>query len=139
FLATSIQMAAAVAAITTARTASVGRTFHTRKPYRIVRLTQMKWNGTVSQLGSSSIASRLTSEKKTQAMSIRRSRFGHSSRSIRIDAVPNPTHGRDRFGAELGAKPPDVHVDDVRPGIEVVAPDRGQQALLRDRAPAVLD
>src|SRR5437870_3803202 len=123
--------------ITAASTVSVGRVRQTRNPYRTVRLTQMKWNGTVSHVGMTSIAARLASEKTTQATSIHRSRCGHSIASGRIEAVPYPTGRRDRVRTELRAEPADVDVDHVRARVEVVAPDRRQQPLLRHRASRV--
>ena len=47
--ATSRPMAAAVVAMTTPSTASVGRVAQVRNPYTSVKLIQMKWKGTVSQ------------------------------------------------------------------------------------------
>src|SRR5437773_6510372 len=90
-----------VAAITNASTVSVGRVLQTRNPYSTVRLTQMKWNGTVSHEGMSSIAARLTNENSTQATSIHRSRCGHSRASGRIEPVPHPTDRADRVRTEL--------------------------------------
>src|SRR6187200_1080110 len=63
---------------------------HLGEPDGPVRLTQMKWNGTVSHEGMRSIAARLASENRTQATSIHRSRFGHSSASGRIEPVSHP-------------------------------------------------
>src|SRR6266566_2092623 len=123
--------------ITAASTVRVGRVRQTRNPYRTVRLTQMKWNGTVSHVGMTSIAARLASENTTQATSIHRSRCGHSIASGRIEAVPNPTDRGDRVRTDLRAEPADVHVDHVRARVEVVTPDRREQPLLRDRAPRV--
>ena len=47
-------------------------------------------------------------------------------------------HRLDQFEPELGADPPDAHVDHVRSRVEVVAPDRGEQLALGDRLPGVL-
>src|SRR5580765_1163397 len=123
-----------VVTITTPSTVKVGLVRQTRKPYRTVRLTQMKWNGTVSHEGMRSIAARLATENRTQATSIHRSRFGHSSASGRIEPVSNPTDRGDRVRTELRAEAANVDVDHVGPRIEVVAPDRRQQPLLRHGA-----
>src|SRR5438093_12123631 len=96
--------------ITAASTESVGRVRQTRKPYRTVRLTQMKWNGTVSHEGMMSIAARLASENSTHATSIHRSRFGHSSASGRIEPVSHPTDRGDRVRTELRAEAANVDV-----------------------------
>ena len=50
--ATSTPMAAAVDAMTTPSTHSVGLAAQVRKPYTSVKLIQMKWKGTVSQPGT---------------------------------------------------------------------------------------
>ena len=60
--ATSTPMAAAVVAMTTPSTASVGRGAQVRNPYTSVKLIQMKWKGTVSQPANAKIATRLTAE-----------------------------------------------------------------------------
>jgi hypothetical protein len=50
------------------------------------------------------------------------------------------TDGLDRrLLAELLAQSADAHLDDVRAGIEVVAPHLGQQSLPADDRPGVLD
>src|SRR6478672_3716124 len=123
-----------VVTITTPSTVNVGLVRQTRKPYRTVKLTQMKWNGTVSHEGMRSIAARLASEKSTQATSIHRSRFGHSSASGRIEPISHPTDRGDRVRTELRAEAATVDIDYVRPGVEVVAPDRREQPFLRHRA-----
>src|SRR5204863_8695017 len=97
----------------------------------------MKWNGTVSHVGMTSIAARLANENATQATSIHRSRCGHSIASGRIEAVPHPADRGDHVRTEFRAEAADVHVHNVRSRIEVVPPDRRQQPLLRDRAPRV--
>src|SRR5262252_2818924 len=102
----------------------------------MVRLTQMKWNGTVSQLGMTSIATRFAIEKTTHATKIHRSRFGHRPRSS-IETVPHAAHRRDRLGAELGTQPPHVDVHHVGTRIEVIAPDRREQPLLGHGPPGV--
>src|SRR4249920_531054 len=127
-------MSAPVIAITSARTAIVGRVRQTRNPYRMVRLTQMKWNGTVSHSGTRSMAARFARVNSPHATSIDRTPLGPSGRSRRIDAIPHSSIGQDRRGAELGPKPADVHVDHVGPRVEVVAPHRRQQAFLRHGA-----
>src|SRR5512132_258295 len=127
-------MNAPVVSITTASTVKVGLVRQTRKPYRTVRLTQMKWNGTVSHEEMMSIAARLASENSTQATSIHRSRFGHSSVSGRIEPVSHPTDRGDRVWTELRAEAANVDIDHVRSGVEVVTPDRREQPFLRHRA-----
>src|SRR6476620_4348246 len=97
----------------------------------------MKWKGTVSHEGIRSIAARLASENSTQATSIHRSRFGHSSASGRIEPVSHPADRGDRVGTELRPEAANVNVDHVRPRVEVIAPDRGQQPFLRYRASCV--
>ena len=48
--------------------------------------------------------------------------------------------GLDRgVGAELLAQAPDADVDDVRAGVEVVAPDLGEQALAAEHLAGVVD
>ena len=111
--ATSIPMAAAVVTITAPRVHIVGRTCHTRNPYRRVRLTQMKWNGTVSQSGSRSMATRLRAEKAIHAASTQCRPKRASAASGCIDAVPLSADRDDGIGAELGPEPADVDVHDV--------------------------
>src|SRR5438270_10789948 len=83
----------------------------------------MKWNGIVSQLGQRSIAPRFAIAKAHQA----------ASTALRGKAIPGMAHGLDRNpGAELLPHPPDADVDDVGAGIEVIAPDLGEQALAAD-------
>src|SRR5947208_16700482 len=91
----------------------------------------MKWNGTVSQLAKTAIATRFAAAKTTHAASIHRSPEGQASRSAIVDAVPGAAHGRDGAGAELRPQASHAHVEDVRRGIEAVPPDGFEQALLR--------
>src|SRR5581483_2140508 len=130
--ATSTAISRPVETMTTASVRNVGRTRQTRKPYSNVRLTQMKWNGTVSHSGSSSMATRFATPNAAHATSTQYRRHGHRARSG-IDPVPDPTFGDDHVRAELGAQSPHVHVHDVRAGVEVISPDGGQQPLLRHR------
>src|SRR5215471_19332342 len=51
--------------------------------------------------------------------------------------VPGTSHRLDQVESELRAQPPDAHVDHVGAGVEVVAPDRGQQLVLRHRVARV--
>ena len=51
-----------------ASTIAVGRGAQTRKPYRSVRLIQMKWNGIVSQLGHAIIAATFAAANATQRL-----------------------------------------------------------------------
>src|SRR3979411_837632 len=58
----------------------------------------------------------------------------------RRKAIARMANGFDRrVGAELLTQPPDTDVDDVRMGIEVVAPDLGEQALATDHLALVLE
>ena len=80
-------MAAAVAAITTPRTHSVGRVAQVRNPYSRVKLIQMKWKGTVSQPANAKIAIRLMTEKTTHTASSSAGRKGQLSRMANL---PSP-------------------------------------------------
>src|SRR5512132_164273 len=101
----------------------------------------MKWNGTVSQVGSSHIAIRLANAKPTQAMSSHANRRrGHSEDAVAssaIDPIPHAAHGPDQLRPELGPQSADVDVDHIGPGVEVVPPDRREQLLLGDRLASV--
>src|SRR6266487_4886325 len=97
----------------------------------------MKWNGTVSQVGTSHIPLRLATAKPTQATSSQPNcRSGQSTRlrtpSATIDLVPLASHRPDDLRAELGPQSPHVDVHHVGPGVEVVLPHGGQQPLLGD-------
>src|SRR5919201_3154961 len=96
----------------------------------MVRLTQMKWKGTVSHCGTSAIATRLAAAKTTQATSSQPEVSSWYQRSRDGDAIPLTSHGGDRGGAELGPQPADVDVDDVGARVEVVGPERRQEPLL---------
>src|SRR5437764_8994681 len=101
----------------------------------MVRLTQMKWNGTVSQSRNSSIPPRLTTEKRAHPTSSQwNRRTGHSHRSSHTDPVSLPADRLDDVRSELPAEPRHVHVDDVRAGVEVEAPRRREELLLRQGA-----
>src|SRR5438552_18673407 len=101
----------------------------------------MKWNGTVSQLCHRAIATRFAAAKATHAISKRkaptrrrrpRGRAGFARASVGLrssNPIPRVPDGLDRLGAELLPQPPDADVDDVRAGVEVVAPDLREQAL----------
>src|SRR3954453_19001818 len=85
----------------------------------------------VSQRGHNSMAARLTPTNTTNAT---------SSALRRSDAIPTSPHGLDRrLGAELASQPPDAHVHNVRPRIEVIAPDSGEDALAAHHLAGVLD
>src|SRR6266511_3259530 len=97
----------------------------------------MKWNGTVSQVGTSHIPPRLATAKPTQATSSQPNCRNGQSRRLRtpsatIDLVPLAAHRPDRLRAELRPQPSHVDVDHVGAGVEVVLPDRGEQPLLGD-------
>src|SRR5438093_10895564 len=89
----------------------------------------MKWNGIVSQLSQRIIARRFATAKSAQPRSIalRRSK-----------AVPRVADSLDRrVLAELLPQPPDADLDDVRAGIEVVAPDLGEETFAADHLAGV--
>ena len=65
----SLRMRLPVARMTRPSTIPVGFGSHTRKPYSSVRLIQMKWNGIVSQLGTSAIATRFAAANANHATS----------------------------------------------------------------------
>src|SRR5581483_3201115 len=91
----------------------------------------MKWNGTVSHSGSRYIAARFATPNAAHATSTQYRRHGHRTRS-RSEPVPNSAFGHDHVRPELGAKSPHVHVHDVRAGVEVIPPHRGQEPFLGD-------
>src|SRR5215831_1314952 len=57
---------------------------------------------------------------------------------LRDKLITLTPHGLDQLEAELGTDPPDAHVHHVRSGIEIIAPDRGEQPALRHRVAGVL-
>src|ERR1700722_19483661 len=119
-------------------------------------LAQIAWNGMVSQPGNMKMKSRLASAKTVHTVSItpggqgqpRRASHGAVSACgiVPASAPGSPgdelitltPYGLDQLEAQLGAEPPDAHVYHVRAGIEVVAPDGGEQAALGHRLPRVL-
>src|SRR5215218_7953137 len=96
----------------------------------MVRLTQMKWKGTVSHCGTNTMATRLATAKTAQATSSQPEVSSWCPRSWDDDAIPLTSHGSDGGGAELGPEPAHVDVHDVGARVEVVAPDRRQEPLL---------
>src|SRR5438445_6445574 len=99
----------------------------------------MKWKGTVSHVPNRSIPPRLARENSAQPTSSQwRRRTGHSTRSSHMDPVALPSHRLDDLGPELPAEPADVHVHNVRPAVEIEAPHRRQELLLRHRAARIL-
>src|SRR3981081_692989 len=99
----------------------------------------MKWNGMVSQFAKKRIAARFTAEKAPQAMSSGAGRMARQPPDRRLHASIRPSrrelitltaHCPDQVEAELGAEPPDAHIDHVRPRIEVEPPHRRDQSLL---------
>src|SRR5438552_1684416 len=93
----------------------------------------MKWNGIVSQLGQSAIATRFAPAKANQATSTPRVL---SSR----ESIPAMPHRLDRrLRAELLPEPPDADVDHVGARVEVVAPDVREEALSRNDLALVQD
>src|ERR1700686_796655 len=74
---------------------------------------------------------RLATAKIAQPMSTHSSpRTGHAQRSMRFNSVPLTPNGLDGISTNLRAQPADIDVHDVGTGIEVVAPDRGQDSVL---------
>src|SRR6516164_8858371 len=150
---TSRPMAAAVVAMTTASTNSVGRGAQVRNPYSRVKLIQMKWKGTVSQPANAKIATRLTAEKAAHTASSSAGRNGQLSLTanlpspeIRSASPPSvvgklialTAHRLDQAEAEFGPQPPHAHVDHVGARVEVVSPHAGQQPALGHRLTGVL-
>src|SRR5512144_3194332 len=84
----------------------------------------MKWKGTVSQLGKRVIATRFAAANANQAA---------STDLCRSQPIAAMSHRLDRrVRAELLPQSPDADVDDVRAGVEVVAPDLREQPLAAD-------
>src|SRR3954454_2305674 len=100
-------------------TAAVAAGFHTRKPERIVRRTQTKWNGTVCHSWSHSITATFAAAKAPQRSSGQR-------RAMR-EGVAGMADGLHGSLAELGAETADVDVDDVGARVEAAAPDLFEQ------------
>src|SRR5881275_504791 len=87
----------------------------------MVRLTQMKWNGIVSQYSQWIIPARFATANANHAS---------STRLRRRNSVTGMADGLDGGGGpELLAQAPDADVYDVRAGVEVVSPDLREQAL----------
>src|SRR2546428_4581334 len=127
----SLKINAPVTVTTTdsVRYVAVGR--HTRKPKSSVRLMKTKWNGTVSQLGHTAMATKFAIAKAAQAAS------GHLRCSKPIARMAN---GFDRrVCTELFAEPANADVDDVRPRIEVVTPDLRDQTFSADHLTLMLE
>src|SRR5712691_2681661 len=127
-----------VADMTATSTTMVGPGRQTQNPYRIVMLTQMKWKGTVSQVGTSCIATRLAAAKTPHA-TLSHSPRPPGRRSGRVEAIALSSHGDDRLRAELLPQAGHVDVDHVRARVELVAPDRRQEVLLGDGLSRVAD
>src|SRR2546423_11377370 len=89
----------------------------------------MKWNGIVSQR-----------PHRTIAPPFARANANHAKSTLLAGkAVPDVAHGLDRrVLSELLANAAHTHVDDVRPGVEVVTPHLGQQPLAAHYFPAML-
>src|SRR2546423_7512388 len=107
-------MSEPVATMTAARVQTVGFTLHTRKPYRTVRLTQMKWKGTVSQVGKVTMPTRLATANAPHARSIQYALNGQRPSSESIDPISLAPNGDQRVGPQLGSEPSHVDVDHVR-------------------------
>src|SRR5262245_20715025 len=105
----------------------------------MVRVTQMKWKGTVSQSGQSHMARMFATANTPQAtLTATGTRAGQSERSARCKLVALSAHGLDRLLPELGPQPADVDVHHVRSRFEVITPDGGQEPLLRHDDPGAL-
>src|SRR4051794_11894557 len=111
--------AAPVVRPTTKRTRLVARGDQTRKPYRIVRLTQTKWNGTVCHSSSQSMMPTFAAANAPHASSGQR-------RAMR-ERVSGMADCFDHRAAELGAQAADVDVDDIGARVEAAAPDLLEQ------------
>src|ERR1700722_13236052 len=102
-----------------------------------VMLAQIAWNGTVSQRGYMKIRSRLASAKITHSVSITPAGQGQpierSQRLLVNELIALTPDRLDQVEAELGADAPDAHVHHVGAGVEVVAPDGGEQRPLGHR------
>src|SRR5829696_592235 len=96
----------------------------------MVKLTQMKWKGTVSHCGTNAMATRLATAKTTQATSSQPEVSSWRPRSWDDDAIPLTSDGCDRGGTELGPEPAHIDVDHVGARVEMKAPDRRQKPLL---------
>src|SRR3954462_6596464 len=88
----------------------------------MLRLAQMKWNGTVSHLGQASIAAMFARQNPPHA----------SSTFLCRNAVATVANGLDRsVGTELAAQAPHTDVDDVGTGVAGSAPHIGHDARPR--------
>src|SRR3954454_23040669 len=119
----SYTMSTPVTSITTLSTMAVGPEAHTRRPYSSVRLTQMKWNGIVSQSGYAYIANAQTIAKSPHRISGRRSGGAED--------IPHIAHRQDQSVTQLAPQPAHHHIHHVAPGVEPVPPALGQQLLPR--------
>ena len=90
----------------------------------------MKWNGIVSQPGASIMATRFATANAPHASSI------GLRRSNAITRMANCLDRR--LVAELLAQAANADVDHVRTGIEVIAPDLGEQPLAADHLARML-
>src|SRR4026207_44160 len=87
----------------------------------MVRLTQMKWKGTVSHRCQTTIAPRFASANANQAS---------STDLRRRESISGMTNGLDRRrGPERPPQTADADVDHIGARVEVVAPDLREQAL----------
>ena len=85
-------------------------------PYSSVRLTQMKWNGTVCQSVRTIIAVRFANAKPAH-------RTSNAWLRLRdIDTIANVPHRLDGFGSEFAPEPADVDIHDVAAWVKRVAP-----------------
>src|SRR4051812_49052562 len=90
----------------------------------------MKWNGTGTWSGSSTMATRFAATNPTQRSS------GQILAQSGRKAVPDVAHRLDQVAAQLGAEPGHVDLDDVAPRVVGVAPHLREQLLPRAHAVA---
>src|SRR6266487_387582 len=121
-----------------ASAAKVARIPQSRHPYTRNRPIQIKWNGTVAHSRNIRIPATLASTKIHQPISTRYRRHRREIRSAKVNPVADAADGGDHVRVQLRPQPPDVDVDHIRLRVEAVAPDRGQEALLGNRAARML-
>src|SRR6478672_11362443 len=99
----------------------------------MVRLTQTKWNGTVSHLSRTRMMATFAAAKSPHASSGHRERIASPGRprgeSGRFEPISDIAHRLDEVAPHLRTQTAHVHVDHVRAGIERVAPHVGQDFL----------
>src|SRR4029453_14909038 len=98
----------------------------------MVRLTQIKWKGTVSHRGTRAMATRLAAAKASQATSTQPEASARCRRSLDGGSIALTSHRHDRVGAQLGPEPADVDVHHIGARVEVVVPNRRGEPPLVD-------